>query len=97
VRLGELWVPVRQTEHNLPPERDAFVGRVAELARLHAALDGAARLLTILGAGGIGKTRLARRYGASWLGAGRAACTSAIARKRAVSTASASSLRACSR
>jgi len=69
VRLGELWVPVRQTEHNLPPERDAFVGRVAELRGLHAALDGAARLLTILGAGGIGKTRLARRYGASWLGA----------------------------
>ena len=48
---------------NLPRERDAFVGRAADLAALAARLDAGVRLLTILGPGGTGKTRLVRRYG----------------------------------
>ncbi|HEY1011816.1 MAG TPA: BTAD domain-containing putative transcriptional regulator, partial [Herpetosiphonaceae bacterium] len=46
----------------LPPERTPFVGRPAELAALVGALNAAeCRLLTITGAGGMGKTRLALR------------------------------------
>ncbi|MFJ9903056.1 ATP-binding protein [Streptomyces sp. NPDC101152] len=48
---------------NLPLELDSFVGRSAELAGLAGALD-AARLVTVTGAGGIGKSRLAARAGA---------------------------------
>jgi predicted ATPase len=48
---------------NLPLELDAFVGRSAELAGLAGALD-VARLVTVTGAGGIGKSRLAARAGA---------------------------------
>ncbi len=46
-----------------------FVGREAELARLHAALaEGGERLVTLLGPGGVGKTRLAIEAGrrAAW-------------------------------
>ncbi|MFF4357852.1 ATP-binding protein [Streptomyces sp. NPDC001604] len=45
---------------NLPLELDAFVGRSAELAGLAGVL-GAARLVTVTGAGGVGKSRLAAR------------------------------------
>lgn len=44
--------------------RDQFVGRAADLAAMHKRLAGGARLLTLKGPGGTGKTRLARRYGA---------------------------------
>ncbi|MFE2422143.1 ATP-binding protein [Streptomyces hokutonensis] len=52
---------------NLPPETLSFVGRGAELARLRAALDpdsGPARPVTVVGVGGVGKTRLALRAAA---------------------------------
>ncbi len=68
VRAGDFWRPVREVRHNLPAERDAFVGRAAELRTLAARLDAGVRLLTILGQGGTGKTRFVRRYGWSWLG-----------------------------
>jgi predicted ATPase/class 3 adenylate cyclase/Tfp pilus assembly protein PilF len=68
VRDGELWRPMREVRHNLAPERDAFVGRDAELRHLAERLDAGARLLTVLGPGGTGKTRLARRYAMAWLG-----------------------------
>ncbi|MFE4670145.1 ATP-binding protein [Streptomyces sp. NPDC056716] len=48
---------------NLPLELDAFVGRSAELAGLARALGGA-RLVTVTGPGGIGKSRLAARAAA---------------------------------
>jgi predicted ATPase/Tfp pilus assembly protein PilF len=58
--------------HTLPAERDAFVGREAELEELARKLSGGARLVTLVGAGGMGKTRLAVRYGwrslAEWPG-----------------------------
>ncbi len=68
VRADDLWRPLREVRHNLPPERDAFVGRHTELRTLAQRLDAGARLLTVLGPGGTGKTRFVRRYGAAWLG-----------------------------
>src|SRR5262245_60032520 len=43
----------------LPPVRGRFVGREPELDRVGALLLGPARLVTLIGSGGIGKTRLA--------------------------------------
>jgi len=48
----------RRSRHNLPPAPNKFVGRQRELAELTATL-GDARVLTLCGPGGIGKTRLA--------------------------------------
>jgi predicted ATPase/DNA-binding CsgD family transcriptional regulator len=46
--------------HNLPPEPTPFIGRVDEIAEICRLLsDPACRLLTVVGPGGIGKTRLA--------------------------------------
>ncbi|MBL8358984.1 MAG: tetratricopeptide repeat protein [Rubrivivax sp.] len=68
VRVDEDWMPVREVRHNLAPERDAFVGRARELRELGDRLAGGQRLLTVLGSGGTGKTRLVRRYARAWLG-----------------------------
>jgi predicted ATPase/class 3 adenylate cyclase len=68
VRDGEHWRPLREVRHNLAPERDAFIGRSTELRALAHRIDQGSRLLTLLGPGGTGKTRLARRYGLAWLG-----------------------------
>jgi hypothetical protein len=52
-----------------PPGRARCVHRQeAELRTLAQRLDAGARLLTVLGPSGTGKTRLACRYGWSWLG-----------------------------
>ncbi|MEU6480239.1 AAA family ATPase [Streptomyces sp. NPDC047017] len=48
-----------------PAELDAFVGRSAELDALVRALD-TARLVTVTGMGGVGKSRLAARAAARW-------------------------------
>jgi predicted ATPase/Flp pilus assembly protein TadD len=56
-----------QTGHSLPAERDAFVGRREPLAELARRLDAGARLVSLLGLGGIGKTRLVTRFGWSSL------------------------------
>jgi DNA-binding SARP family transcriptional activator len=46
--------------HNLPPQPTSFIGRATELTRIAALLaDPACRLLTLIGPGGVGKTRLA--------------------------------------
>jgi predicted ATPase/class 3 adenylate cyclase len=46
--------------HNLPAQRTAFVGRETELAELERLIaDARSRLVTIVGPGGMGKTRLA--------------------------------------
>ena len=47
---------------SISPERDDFVGRETELSALKAAWSGGDRLLTLLGPGGSGKTRLARHF-----------------------------------
>jgi predicted ATPase len=54
--------------HSLPAERDRFIDRVATLAELAARFARGARLLSVLGTGGAGKTRLALRFGWTWLG-----------------------------
>ncbi len=52
--------------HNLPLQATSFVGRVKELADV-AALVSTARLVTLAGSGGCGKTRLALQVGADLL------------------------------
>lgn len=47
--------------HNLPPERTSFVGRAAEIERVAGLIDEGAQLVTVVGAPGVGKTRLAHR------------------------------------
>lgn len=63
------WVSVADLPNTLPAERDVFIGRLSELQALAEQIEGAARLVTMIGIGGIGKTRLAVRYGRGWLGA----------------------------
>ncbi len=55
--------------NNLPAMLSAFVGREGEMAEVRA-LAGSARLLTLTGAGGSGKTRLALQAAAELLGHG---------------------------
>lgn len=50
----------------LPVQAGGFVGRHAESAEIGTLLAGPRRLLTLVGVGGIGKTRLAVRVAATW-------------------------------
>jgi predicted ATPase/class 3 adenylate cyclase/Tfp pilus assembly protein PilF len=68
VRRNGEWTPLQEIPHNLPAERDAFVGREEPLRVLQELLDSSSRLVTLLGIGGIGKTRLALRHARTWLG-----------------------------
>jgi predicted ATPase/DNA-binding SARP family transcriptional activator len=69
--LADRTAPAR---HNLPAQTTTFVGREEELAEISARLqDPACRLLTLLGPGGIGKTRLALRLAEELAGAQPAA------------------------
>jgi predicted ATPase/class 3 adenylate cyclase len=65
---GDLWRPVREVRHQLPHERDAFVGRREDLVELSRRIDDGARLVSVLGIGGTGKTRLVTRFAWTWLG-----------------------------
>jgi predicted ATPase/Flp pilus assembly protein TadD len=53
---------------SLPPERDLFVGRETELRELEAAFR-VSRVVTLMGAGGMGKTRLGAHFAWRNLGA----------------------------
>jgi len=59
-------VRVREHPHNLPPQRTSFVGRETELAEVKALLE-QSPLVTVLGMGGLGKTRLTLRAAAELL------------------------------
>ncbi|MER7345669.1 NB-ARC domain-containing protein [Streptomyces aurantiacus] len=50
-----------QRTGNLPPETRELYGRQQELAQIRGAFDDGARLVTLAGVGGVGKTRLALR------------------------------------
>ncbi len=57
VRAGQWWMPVKEIPNNLPHQTTSFVGRERELGAVRAFLD-KARLVTLIGMGGLGKTRL---------------------------------------
>jgi predicted ATPase len=57
--LGE----ISQRPTNIAPQTTSFVGRVAELADLHQLFRQGTRLVTLLGPGGTGKTRLSLQFG----------------------------------
>jgi predicted ATPase/DNA-binding NarL/FixJ family response regulator len=61
-RPATAWINPRRAEvsGNLPEEVNAFIGRERELERLRELVD-ETRLLTLVGPGGVGKTRLALR------------------------------------
>ncbi|MBI3724330.1 protein kinase [bacterium] len=67
-RTGE---PARRGGTNIPPDATTFVGRRADLEALDGHFARGVRLVTIVGPGGTGKTRLARRYAARHLDACR--------------------------
>ncbi len=60
--------PLGNRRHNLPAPRTSFVGRERELAEVKRALT-TTRLLTLTGAAGSGKTRLALELGRDLVGA----------------------------
>jgi len=67
--LIEISVPLRSigvVPHNLPLQITTFVGRSDELDEIQRDLE-TARLLTLVGAGGVGKTRLGMHVGAAIL------------------------------
>jgi predicted ATPase/class 3 adenylate cyclase len=60
VRVDDAWRPVQQIPNNLPQQVTSFIGRERELRELRE-LVSSARLVTLLGMGGLGKTRLSLR------------------------------------
>ncbi|MBC8023197.1 MAG: AAA family ATPase, partial [Burkholderiales bacterium] len=65
---GDVWVPVREMAHGLRAERDAFIGRRELLPEIGRRIDEGARLVSLIGIGGCGKTRLALRFAWESLG-----------------------------
>ena len=64
--LADDFAPLRTLDefrHNLPSPATALIGRIAELAELRR-LAAEQRLVTVTGAGGVGKTRLAQQVAA---------------------------------
>ncbi len=66
VRAGEWWMPVKDIPNNLPHQGTSFVGRERELGEVKAYLE-KSRLITLLGMGGLGKTRLSLEVAAELL------------------------------
>jgi len=64
VKVGERWLPVKHIPNNLPQQATSFLGRERELDEVKAKLLGGARLITLLGMGGLGKTRLSLQVAA---------------------------------
>ena len=66
VKTGEWWMPVKDIPNNLPHQGTSFIGREHEIDEVRDLL-GAARLITLLGMGGLGKTRLSLQVAAEQL------------------------------
>ncbi len=75
VESGGRWLPVKEIPNNLPQQGTSFIGREREIDEVKAML-GDTRLVTLLGMGGLGKTRLVAA------GGGRA--DGAVPRRRVV-------------
>ena len=63
VWMGDWWLPVNEIPNNLPHQATSFIGRERELADVKSMLA-ASRLLTLVGMGGLGKTRLSLQVAA---------------------------------
>ena len=63
VAAGGRWLPVREVPNNLPEQASSFIGRERELDEIKALLVDK-RLVTLLGMGGLGKTRLSLQVAA---------------------------------
>ena len=63
VRTGDWWLPVKEIPNNLQQPTTSFLGRERELSEVKAALT-SARVVTLLGMGGLGKTRLSLQVAA---------------------------------
>jgi predicted ATPase/DNA-binding SARP family transcriptional activator len=69
LRIERSFQPAPSPRHNLPPSSTPFVGRDEELADLADLMsDPDCRLVTLIGPGGIGKTRLALQVAAGQVG-----------------------------
>ena len=68
VEQSGCWLPASRVPCQLPAERDGFVGRRDGIQAVNRSLGAGTRLLSIVGIGGIGKTRLAARYAWEHLG-----------------------------
>ncbi len=66
IKVNDIWMPVKEIPHNLPSQGTSFVGREKELDDIKGLL-GSARLVTLLGMGGLGKTRLSLQAAAELL------------------------------
>ncbi|NNC95596.1 MAG: AAA family ATPase [Chitinophagales bacterium] len=67
--VDDVWLPVKEIPNNLSRERDKFIGRSEDLHRLGLVVnDPDNQLITVLGPGGTGKTRLSKRFAKMWLG-----------------------------
>jgi predicted ATPase len=68
--LPQNFPPLRSlniSPHNLPVQPSRLIGREIDLACVHDALRAGERLITLLGPGGVGKTRLSLQVGADEL------------------------------
>jgi predicted ATPase/class 3 adenylate cyclase/tetratricopeptide (TPR) repeat protein len=63
VKVDDWWMPAKDIPNNLPLQPSAFIGRETEIDDLKEALNGS-RLITLLGMGGLGKTRLSLQVAA---------------------------------
>jgi predicted ATPase/class 3 adenylate cyclase len=66
VRAGDWWLPAKDIPNNLPHQGTSFIGREREIDDVKDML-GQTRLVTLLGMGGLGKTRLSLQVAAEQL------------------------------
>ena len=62
--MGDWWLPVNEIPNNLPHQATSFIGRERELDGGQGPARHSSRLLTLLGMGGLGKTRLSLQIAA---------------------------------